>query len=276
MCVAPGTASQVRSELGMEGDAELGTVQGSPVRLQGKIAWAHEWQTATTATAWFQALPGANFTVFGAPLPSDIAVLRLFSEAELDRGWSLRLSEASVTDSVLLLLLISVRRCHLKSHASYRHPPLVLLSSTADCENCGRDGCDCSGRGRGARGDAKGDRLAGPEAEARPCLDLRDRPDGVARRTALGRVSPVAGSVGRRRADRQRARRGDAEHAQGTPAQYPAVPESADEGTHRDLEHRPRRAAAGDRAGCRRPAQLVVAGPRIRQWRGGRRPTRYP
>ena len=75
----------------MEGDAELGTVQGSPVRLQGKIAWAHEWQTATTATAWFQALPGTNFTVFGAPLPSDIAVLRLFSEAELDRGWSLRL-----------------------------------------------------------------------------------------------------------------------------------------------------------------------------------------
>lgn len=91
LCVAPGTASQVRSELGVEGDAELGTVQGSPVRLQGKIAWAHEWQTATTATAWFQALPGANFTVSGAPLPSDVAVLRLFTEAELDRAWSLRL-----------------------------------------------------------------------------------------------------------------------------------------------------------------------------------------
>lgn len=91
LCVAPGTASQVRSELGVEGDAELGKVKGFPLRLQGKIAWAHEWQAAATATAWFQTLPGANFTVSGAPLPSDAAVLRLLSEAELDRAWSLRL-----------------------------------------------------------------------------------------------------------------------------------------------------------------------------------------
>jgi len=91
LCVAPRTASQVRSELGLEGDAELGAVNGSPVRLQGKIAWAHEWQRAATANAWFQSLPEASFTVSGAPLPSDIAVARLFSEAQLDRAWSLRL-----------------------------------------------------------------------------------------------------------------------------------------------------------------------------------------
>ena len=91
LCFNANTATSLRSELGVEGDADLGTVLGSKARLQARLAWAHEWQTANTASAWFQSLPGSSFTVSGTPLPADIAIVRVLSEVALDRTWSFRL-----------------------------------------------------------------------------------------------------------------------------------------------------------------------------------------
>ena len=91
LCFNSATASSFRSELGIESDANLGTVLGSKARLQVRLAWAHEWQTANTASASFQSLPGSSFTVSGTPLPADVGLVRVLSEIELDRTWSFRL-----------------------------------------------------------------------------------------------------------------------------------------------------------------------------------------
>lgn len=99
LCFGGGTTSSIRSELGLEGETDLGAVWGSRARLVGRLSWAHEYQTAGPATAWFQALPGASFSVTGTPLPSDIAVGRVVSTFELDNTWALRLqADAEVAD----------------------------------------------------------------------------------------------------------------------------------------------------------------------------------
>jgi uncharacterized protein with beta-barrel porin domain len=37
-----------------------------PLTLRGRVAWAHDWVSDPAMSAVFLALPGANFTVFGA------------------------------------------------------------------------------------------------------------------------------------------------------------------------------------------------------------------
>ena len=102
LCYAGNSTSSVRSELGLEGETDLGSVWGSKARLVGRLSWAHEYQTAGASTAWFQALPGATFTVTGAPLPSDVAVGRIVSTFDLDNTWALRLqADAEVADRYL-------------------------------------------------------------------------------------------------------------------------------------------------------------------------------
>ncbi|MGD9883642.1 MAG: autotransporter domain-containing protein [Reyranella sp.] len=91
LCFGGGSTSSLRSELGLEGDAELGNVFGARTRLVARLAWAHEYQTTGSAAAWFQSLPGSAFVVSGAPLPSDMGIVRVMSNFELDRTWSLRL-----------------------------------------------------------------------------------------------------------------------------------------------------------------------------------------
>ena len=91
LCFNANTATSLRSELGIEGDANLGTVLGSKARLQARLAWAHEYETTGTATAWFQSLPGSSFSVSGTPLPADIGLVRVLSEIELNGTWSFRL-----------------------------------------------------------------------------------------------------------------------------------------------------------------------------------------
>ena len=99
LCFGGGTTSSIRSELGLEGETDLGAVWGSKARLVGRLSWAHEYQATGPATAWFQALPGASFSVTGTPLPSDIAVGRIVSTFELDNTWALRLqADAEVAD----------------------------------------------------------------------------------------------------------------------------------------------------------------------------------
>jgi uncharacterized protein with beta-barrel porin domain len=67
------TANDTRSELGARLD-DLVTLDGRPLLLRGRIAWAHDWVSNPSLSAVFQALPGTNFTVFGAPLAHDSAL----------------------------------------------------------------------------------------------------------------------------------------------------------------------------------------------------------
>lgn len=90
LCFGGGSTSSLRSEVGLEGDTELGSLFGARTRLVARLAWAHEYQTTGSASAWFQSLPGSSFVVSGAPLPSDMGIVRVMSTVELNPTWSLR------------------------------------------------------------------------------------------------------------------------------------------------------------------------------------------
>jgi len=91
LCFNGNAAWSVRSELGLELDADVGSVLGSKASLTARLAWAHEYETTGSMSAWFQSLPGSSFTVSGAPLPSDMGIVRVASSLQLDPAWSLRL-----------------------------------------------------------------------------------------------------------------------------------------------------------------------------------------
>ena len=78
-------------QLGLELDADVGTILGSKASLGARLSWAHEYQTTGAVSAWFQSLPGSNFAVSGAPLPQDAGIVRVTSNLALDEAWSLRL-----------------------------------------------------------------------------------------------------------------------------------------------------------------------------------------
>ena len=91
LCFNGGATWSLRSEIGLDLDADVGTVLGSKASLGARLAWAHEYQTTGLVSAWFQSLPGSNFTVSGTPLPQDVGVVRVTSNLQLDEAWSLRL-----------------------------------------------------------------------------------------------------------------------------------------------------------------------------------------
>src|SRR5271163_2547238 len=66
-------ATDVRSEIGSRFDAPT-LVAGMPLILRGRVAWAHDFVSNPALSAGFQALPGASFTVNGAPIPHDSAL----------------------------------------------------------------------------------------------------------------------------------------------------------------------------------------------------------
>ena len=67
------TASDSRSELGARFD-HLDTLNGMPLTLRGRLAWAHDWVSNPLMPAAFLALPGSSFTVFGAVPAKDSAL----------------------------------------------------------------------------------------------------------------------------------------------------------------------------------------------------------
>lgn len=91
LCFNASSTPLLRSEIGIDGDTELGNVLGSRAKLMGRLAWAHEYQTTGSISAWFQSLPGSTFAVSGASMPSDIGIARVMATFELDRAWSFRL-----------------------------------------------------------------------------------------------------------------------------------------------------------------------------------------
>ena len=66
-------ATNVRSELGARFDNPE-VIGGMPLLLRARVAWAHDWVSNPAMSAVFESLPGSNFVVNGAPLPSNSAL----------------------------------------------------------------------------------------------------------------------------------------------------------------------------------------------------------
>ena len=81
-------ATDTRGELGARFDA-LTTVNGLPLILRSRLAWAHDWVSNPALTTVFQALPGASFVVNGAPLPANSALASAGAELKLNPHLSL-------------------------------------------------------------------------------------------------------------------------------------------------------------------------------------------
>jgi autotransporter-associated beta strand protein len=77
-----------RSELGAKFDKAM-LVQGGVVTLKARTAWVHDWNTDRSATAIFQTLPGATFTVNGAQPAANAALVSSSAEMKWHNGWSL-------------------------------------------------------------------------------------------------------------------------------------------------------------------------------------------
>jgi uncharacterized protein with beta-barrel porin domain len=80
-------ANDVRSELGARFD-NLQIVNGMPMVLRGRLAWAHDWATNPAIGAAFQALPGSSFTVNGAAPPKNSALATAAAELHITANWT--------------------------------------------------------------------------------------------------------------------------------------------------------------------------------------------
>jgi uncharacterized protein with beta-barrel porin domain len=81
-------ATDTRSELGARFDG-LTAVDGLPLILRARLAWAHDWVSNPALSAVFQGLPGASFVVNGAPLPANSALASAGAELKLNSHVSL-------------------------------------------------------------------------------------------------------------------------------------------------------------------------------------------
>jgi autotransporter-associated beta strand protein len=83
------TATDWRTEIGLRVDQSF-AVENGEVALGARLAWAHSFNNPTpSATATFQTLPGASFTVDGASIGRDAALTSLSAEMLWRNGWVL-------------------------------------------------------------------------------------------------------------------------------------------------------------------------------------------
>jgi uncharacterized protein with beta-barrel porin domain len=85
---ASNNATDVRTELGSRFDSPT-VVAGRPLVFYGRLAWAHDFVSAPSLNASFQALPGSSFTVTGAPIANDSALVTVGGQLFLAQNWSL-------------------------------------------------------------------------------------------------------------------------------------------------------------------------------------------
>lgn len=78
----------MRTELGARLDA-LTLLYNKPLTLFGRVAWAHDFVGNPALSAAFEALPGASFTVNGAPIPRDSALTTVGAQLFLTPNWTL-------------------------------------------------------------------------------------------------------------------------------------------------------------------------------------------
>jgi fibronectin-binding autotransporter adhesin len=67
-------STDTRSELGARFD-DLTVLNGMPLVLRARLAWAHDWVSNPSLNAVFQTLPGGGFIVNGAPIPENSALV---------------------------------------------------------------------------------------------------------------------------------------------------------------------------------------------------------
>jgi uncharacterized protein with beta-barrel porin domain len=79
--------TDTRGELGSRFD-DLTTFNTLPLILRARVAWAHDWVSNPALNAAFQTLPGASFTVFGAPIPRDSALTSASAQLFIRPSWS--------------------------------------------------------------------------------------------------------------------------------------------------------------------------------------------
>ena len=60
-----------------------------PLVLRARLAWVHDFVSNPALGAVFQTLPGSNFTVNGAPIPRDSALVSAGAELFLAPNWTL-------------------------------------------------------------------------------------------------------------------------------------------------------------------------------------------
>ncbi len=76
-----------RSELGLRTDKSF-ALQSAVLTLRGRAAWSHDYNPNNSASATFQALPGASFVVNGAANPRESALTTASAELKWLNGWS--------------------------------------------------------------------------------------------------------------------------------------------------------------------------------------------
>jgi outer membrane autotransporter protein len=81
------TGTDIRSEIGARFD-NLQIVNGLPLILRARLAWAHDWVSNPSINAVFETLPGANFTVNGAAIPQNSALASAAAEWHLTANWT--------------------------------------------------------------------------------------------------------------------------------------------------------------------------------------------
>ncbi len=59
-----------------------------PLILRAKLAWAHDFVSNPALNASFEALPGASFTVNGAPIPHNSALAFAGAQLFITPNWS--------------------------------------------------------------------------------------------------------------------------------------------------------------------------------------------
>lgn len=80
------TTNAIRSELGMWFDAQPKSSSGLPVNLRARVAWAHNFGDAPTATGAFATIPSGPFVVTGAKPSADVLLVSGAAEWAVQRG----------------------------------------------------------------------------------------------------------------------------------------------------------------------------------------------
>jgi uncharacterized protein with beta-barrel porin domain len=81
------SVTDTRGELGLRSDKSF-AMQDGILTLQGRVAWAHDFNPDRNIGATFQTLPGASFVVNGAAQASNSALVTASAENKWLNGWS--------------------------------------------------------------------------------------------------------------------------------------------------------------------------------------------
>ena len=81
-------ATDVRTEIGARFDSPT-LLNGTPLVIRARLAWAHDIVDTPALGASFQTLPLSNFTVFGAAIPHNSGLASIGADWYLNRDWKL-------------------------------------------------------------------------------------------------------------------------------------------------------------------------------------------